>query len=164
MKSGNNTIIENSLLIGRNEWCALPDLSILAIKAKIDTGAKTSAIHALNIKSVKKNKIHYVHFDVNPIQANEETLVHCVAPVIDQRYITSSNGHKEHRFVIMTPLKIGKQRWDIELTLSNRDPLRYRMLLGREALNNRVIINPGISCNQGKVTKKSLQKIYNLKH
>jgi ribosomal protein S6--L-glutamate ligase len=160
MDARKKRMIGDKLLIGRNEWCQLPELDIPAIKAKIDTGAKTSAIHALNIKAVVKNKKHYVHFDINPLQSNDDILIHCVAPVIDQRYITSSNGHKEHRYVIAASLKMGERLWKIELTLSNRDPLRYRLLLGREALNNRVIIHPGISCNQGKISKKALLKIY----
>jgi ribosomal protein S6--L-glutamate ligase len=77
-------------------------------------------------------------------------LISCKAPVVDERRITSSNGHRENRYVIKTLLQMGEQCWEIELTLSNRDPLRYRMLLGREAINNRVLIHPGITCNQGK--------------
>lgn len=162
MELDKHGILENNFLIGRNEWCQLPDLSIPAIKAKIDTGAKTSAIHALNIESIEKDQKKYAHFDINPLQGNNDLLIHCVAPIIDERYITSSNGHKEHRLVIKTHLKIGEKIWEIELTLSNRDPLRYRMLLGREALNNRVIIDPSLSCHQGRINTQSLRKIYNL--
>ena len=156
-------MIGDKLLIGRNEWCQLPDLKIPAIKAKIDTGAKTSAIHAFNIKPTLRKGVKYVYFDVNPIQGNDDFLISCKAPVLDERHITSSNGHKEHRYVITTPIKMGDQYWDIELTLSNRDPLRYRMLLGREALNNRVLIHPGITCSQGKIPKKVLTKTYSQK-
>ncbi len=143
-------MINNKLLIGRSEWCALPQLRIPLIKAKIDTGAKTSALHAFNIKLTTRKGNNFVSFDINPLQTNDTLVIHCHAPVIDQRAIVSSNGHKEQRYVITTTLQLGPDKWPIEVTLSNRDPLRYRMLLGREALNNRVLINPGISCFQGK--------------
>ncbi len=163
MDTSKKRMIGKKLLIGRNEWCQLPDLKIPVIKAKIDTGAKTSALHAFNIKTVSKKEVTYVYFDINPIQGNDDFLINCKAPVLDERHITSSNGHKEHRYVIETTLKIGDQHWNIELTLSNRDPLRYRMLLGREALNNRALIHPGITCNQGKIPKKVLLKTYSQK-
>lgn len=152
--------IGKKLLIGRNEWCQLPDLNIPAIKAKIDTGAKTSALHAFNIEPINIKGKKYVCFDVHPIQGRDDVIVRCKALVADERAIMSSNGHKEHRYVITTPLKIGAKTWNIELTLSNRDPLRYRMLLGREALNNRTLIYTGITCNQGKIPKKMLIRIY----
>lgn len=148
------------LIIGRNEWCALPDLHVPAIKVKIDTGARTSAIHAFNIEPVMRQGIKYVHFDILPLQTNGDILIACKAPILDERYIMSSNGHKEHRYVIATQLRLNQELWNIELTLSNRDPLRFRMLLGREALSNRVLIHPGITCHQGKVSKQQLRKIY----
>jgi ribosomal protein S6--L-glutamate ligase len=150
----------NKLLIGRDEWCALPDLGIPAIKAKIDTGAKTSALHAFNIRCVKRNKASLVHFDVHPLQGDEKILVSCVAPLIDERHIMSSSGHIEHRYVIQTSVIIGDQQWAIEVTLSNRDPLRYRLLLGREALNNRVLIDPGLSCHQKKIRRLKALALY----
>jgi len=152
--------IEKRLLIGRHEWCQLPELHIPAIKAKIDTGAKTSALHAFHIRSVKKNHKEYVQFDIHPLQNNEHILISCTAPLIDERHITNSSGHKEHRFVILTPIIIGNQQWEVEVTLSNRDPMRYRMLLGREALNSRVLIDPSLSCHQKKITYKTALKLY----
>lgn len=140
------------LLIGRDEWCQLPDLHIPAIKAKIDTGAKTSALHAFNIKRIQKNQKRYVKFDIHPLQGDDHTLVTCRAPIVDERHIMSSSGHIEHRYVIQTTVAIGNQQWLIEVTLSNRDPLRYRMLLGREALNSRVLIDPNLTCHQKKIT------------
>lgn len=151
------------LLIGRGEWCQLPDLQLPAIKAKIDTGAKTSALHALNIRRVKKNEKPFVRFDIHPLQGDSKTVVSCLAPLIDERHIMSSSGHIEHRYVISTTLVIGDQSWPIEVTLSNRDPLRYRLLLGREALNNRVLIDPSISCHQTKITKRKASRLYTQK-
>lgn len=151
------------LLIGKNEWCQLPDLKIPAIKAKIDTGARTSAIHAVNVKTSKQKGRLFVSFDVHPLQGNNELLIRCRAPVIDRRIVMSSNGHREKRYVISSVLRMGGLEWEIELTLSNRDPLRFRMLLGMEAFENRVLIHPGIACNQGKLSKKLLHEMYGLR-
>lgn len=150
------------LLIGRNEWCQLPDLHIPAIKAKIDTGAKTSSLHAFNICALIKNHKRLVRFDLHPLQRNEKLLVSCIAPLIDERHIISSSGHAEHRYVILTTIILGNQSWKIEVTLSNRDPMRYRLLLGREALNSRVFIDPSLSCHQKKITQKTALKLYHL--
>jgi hypothetical protein len=140
---------DNKLLIGWREWCALPQLNLNRVKAKIDTGARTSALHAFDISDFEKQGEKYVRFSVHPHQQNNETLVHCEAKVLDRRHVTSSNGQKEERYVIVTQLCLGKACWEIELTLSNRDPLRFRMLLGREAFKHRVLIDPSESYCQG---------------
>ncbi|MHA7840276.1 MAG: ATP-dependent zinc protease family protein [Gammaproteobacteria bacterium] len=151
----------SKLLIGRSEWCQLPSLNIPAIKAKIDTGAKTSAIHAFNVKPFSTAGVLFVNFDILPLQNKKDIIIRCEAEVVDERYIMSSNGQKEHRYVIKSPLKMGDQCWDIELTLSNREPLRFRLLLGREALNNRVLIDPHLAYHQGNITKSLLSSLYN---
>lgn len=130
------------LLIGWSEWCALPELGIASIKAKIDTGAKTSAIHAYSITAYQLRNKHFVRFNIHPLPKRDDITISCNAEVIDQRHVMSSNGHIENRYVITTPIRLGEQEWNIELTLSNRDPLRFRMLLGREALKGRVVIDP----------------------
>lgn len=137
-------------LIGWEEWCALPDLGLPAIKAKVDTGASTSAIHAFDIVSFIKNHELWVEFDIYPLQKIKTIKKHCSAKVIDRRYVMSSNGHKEFRYVIETTLSLGGKRWPIQVTLSNRDPLAFRMLLGRGALQRKVIIDP----NKSHVTRK----------
>lgn len=152
--------LNEKLLLGRSEWCGLPDLDIPAIKAKIDTGAKTSAIHAFNIRTHTDNGQAWVDFELHPLQANNDVIIQCQAAIIDERSIMSSNGHKEHRYVIKTPITIGQQQWEIEVTLSNRDPLKYRMLLGRESLSNRTLVDPSLNCNQGKISKIRLDKYY----
>lgn len=152
--------MSNKLLVGRDEWCKLPDLYIPAIKAKIDTGAKTSALHAFHIEPIKKNRKPFVQFDMHPLQSDDKIIISCVAPLIDERHIMSSSGHIEHRYVILTTIVIADHQWEMEVTLSNRDPLRYRLLLGREALNNRVLIDPSISCHQKKIRRKSALKLY----
>lgn len=153
-------MLKDKMKIGWNEWCALPDLNLPAIKAKIDTGAKTSSLHAFDIHTVKRGERTFAHFQIHPIQHNDELIIECKALVIDERFIMSSSGHKEHRLVISTPITLGNNTWDIQITLSNRDPLSYRMLLGREAMEHRVIIDPSRKFQLGKITKQQLQKLY----
>lgn len=138
----NKIDINDYLLIGWNEWCALPALGIHAIKAKIDTGAKTSAIHAYDISAYEFKRKKFVRFKVHPLQKRTIVSINCEAEVIDERHIMSSSGHIENRYVISTPIHLGGHEWMIELTLSDRDPLRFRMLLGRTALKGRVLIEP----------------------
>ena len=151
---------QKKILIGWREWCALPDLGVQYIKAKVDTGAKTSAIHAFNIKEYSKNEIKHVEFDIHPLQNNDEIVISNHAVVHDERYIMSSNGHKEKRYVILTMLQIGELCYEIEITLSRRDPLKFRMLLGRDALKNHCIIDPSQSKCLGKKSTKTIEKYY----
>ncbi len=130
------------VLVGWQEWVLLPDLNIKYIKAKVDTGAKTSALHAFNIQEVIKDKKKYISFDIHPVQGNDDIVISSKALVIDERYVTSSNGIKEKRYVIKTKLCIGDHEYSIELTLTNRDSLRFRMLLGRDALKTHCIVDP----------------------
>lgn len=155
---------QNKLLIGRSEWCQLPELKIPAIKAKIDTGALTSSLHAFNIETIEKDNQKIVRFDINPLQANNDIELRCQSPVIDERAVMSSNGHKELRYIIETLLILGDKAWNIEISLSNRDPLKFRMLLGREALQNRVLIDPSITCNLSKLKTKSVLQKYQKIH
>jgi len=148
------------LLVGWNEWCALPELQLPAIKAKIDTGAKTSALHADCIEPFKQQEQDMLRFLVYPLQNNTRVSIPCVAPIVDERWVMSSNGHKEHRYVISTLIQIQALSWSIELTLSNRDPLKFRMLLGREAMNQRLVVDPSHRLWQGKKSRKYLQTLY----
>ncbi len=151
--------IEEKMLIGWQEWCGFPKLKIPAIKAKIDTGAKTSALHAFAIKPYYRNGVLHVKFSVYPFQGRKDKVIVCRAKVVDQRNVMSSNGHREKRYVISTPLTLGEERWDIELTLSNRDPLQFRMLLGREALRHgRLVIDPRLSQCQTRPRKSTSKR------
>ncbi|OGT64503.1 MAG: hypothetical protein A3J38_02965 [Gammaproteobacteria bacterium RIFCSPHIGHO2_12_FULL_45_9] len=152
--------LNNKLLVGWQEWCALSQHGLPALKAKIDTGAKTSALHAHHIEPFKRLHQDYVRFIVHPLQNTTDHPKICTAEVIDQRYVMSSNGHREWRYVIQTPLTLGADTWNIELTLSNRDPLTFRLLLGREALNGRVLINPKAKLCQGRLLQSALQTLY----
>jgi len=147
-------------LIGWQEWCSIEGLSMPAIKAKIDTGARTSAIHAVDIKPFTRDNQLHVSFIVYPLQRNTEVKIECTAPVVDQRSVMSSNGSQEDRYVIRTDISMGDNRWEIELTLSDRDPLRFRLLLGREALKGRVLINPEKKCCLTKLTSKEINHFY----
>lgn len=155
--------LTDKILVGRSEWCGLPLLNIPAIKAKIDTGARTSAIHAFDIHPEMIRHKKYVNFKVHPIQNNSHITLLCQSLVTDERYIMSSNGHKEFRYIIMTDLKIGENIYNIELSLSNRDPLTFRLLLGREALNKRMIIDPSLACYQGKYKRLAVERLYKIK-
>ena len=164
MSEGSEKTKKNKVLVGWREWCSLPEIGIPAIKAKIDTGARTSSLHAFDIKTSRTEQHGRVHFSSHPIQGNSKIVIQCHAPIVDERYITSSSGHKELRCVISTKLVLGNITQEIQLTLSDRDPLRFRMLLGREALSKNVIINPGRSLCLGRVTKHELRSLYAGQH
>lgn len=149
-----------SMLIGWQEWLCLPTLKLLAVKAKIDTGAKTSSLHAFNIESYRAGGREYVRFLVHPLQGDRKIKVRCVAPVVDKRIVMSSNAQAEERFVIKSDLVLGTKRWKIELTLSDRDPLRFRMLLGREALKKGILIDPTKRLCLKKYKKGDVQELY----
>jgi len=132
-------------VIGWREWVALPELGIAHIKAKIDTGARTSALHAFRIEVVPGARGRIARFWVHPLQGRSDVRVACEAAVLDERMVTDSGGHRERRLVIATPVALGPHRWDIEITLTDRDPMRFRMLLGRTALHQRFVVDPTTS-------------------
>jgi hypothetical protein len=143
------SIKQGKLVVGWREWAALPQLKIERIKVKVDTGARTSALHAFNIRPLKKGGKDFVQFEVHPLQRNEEVLRKCVCSIRDYRWVTDSGGKREKRFVIETPIRIGSEEWPIEVTLTSRDQMRFRMLLGRHAVKNRFFVDPGGSYHMG---------------
>ncbi len=136
--------------IGWREWISLPTLLEQPVKAKIDTGARTSAIHAFNIRKFDAGGVPRVEFLLHPLQRLRAPQVRCEADIHDERVVTSSNGHRALRIVILVEVALGETRWPIELTLADRDQMGFRMLLGREALRSRFLVDPGRSYLQSK--------------
>lgn len=132
-------------IIGWREWVGLPDLGVGAIKAKIDTGARTSAVHAWDVVEHDGPDGPWVSFELHPVQRNNTVVVPCRARIRDRRRIRSSNGQIEYRFIIRTTLQLGEDSWPIEISLANRDEMGFRLLLGRAALRRHVRIDPGRS-------------------
>lgn len=136
--------------IGWREWIALPKLNIHDIKAKIDTGARTSALHAFEVDTFHERGVKKVKFLIHPQQYSKREVVRCVSELVDIRWVSDSGGHREKRCVILTPIVIGKFTWPIEVTLTRRDNMRFRMLLGRTALNGKFLIDASTSYLFGK--------------
>lgn len=132
-------------IIGWREWVGLPDLSISHIKAKVDTGAKTSALHAYYVTPFEQDGRTWVRFGLHPMQKDSLTCIECSAPVKDVRRVTDSGGHAEERYVIETTLVIQGEAFPIEVTLTDRENMRFRMLLGRSALKRRFLVDSGQS-------------------
>ena len=127
--------------VGWEEWLSLPELGLPALKTKVDTGAKTSALHAFDIEPFGRTRPR-VRFMVQPIPARPDLIIACSADIVDQREVTSSNGESEMRYVIETNVKMGDETWPIEVTLTNRTNMSYHMLLGRQALGDRLTVAP----------------------
>jgi len=145
---------EKTLRFGWREWVALPDLGLPLIKAKIDTGARTSALHAFELHPFEENGRRRIRFRIHPKQRNTEIEMECVADIVDERTVRDSGGHEESRFVIETLVRIGKHEWPIEITLTARDDMSFRMLLGRTAMIDRAVVDPSRSYEVGKKPKK----------
>lgn len=133
------------LTLGWREWIALPELGLPLIKAKIDTGARTSTLHAFYVESFWRGAELWVRFGVHPLQRRTDVVVHCQAPVLERRTVSDSGGHRERRYVIATPVEVGGAAWPLELTLTNRDAMLFRMLLGRTAMAGRAVVDPQCS-------------------
>ncbi|MCX6127284.1 MAG: RimK/LysX family protein [Proteobacteria bacterium] len=141
--------------IGWREWCALPEFGIAAVKCKVDTGAKTSCLHAYEVSVVKKFGRDVVQFKVNPLQKNSRKVKNCEAHLLEWRYVTDSGGKRTLRPVVKTWLNLGGLIKQIELTLVSRDEMGFRMLLGREAIKKTWVVDPaGSYLKSAKVIKR----------
>lgn len=140
----------NKPCLGWREWVGLPELGIAHLKAKVDTGARTSALHAFHTETYRERGVLMVRFRLHPIQRRDDVVVDCVAEVADERIVSDSGGHKEQRLVIVTPIQLGQKCWPIEMTLTKRDNMQFRMLLGRTAIRKHYMIDPSLSYLQGK--------------
>lgn len=154
------TEAEEKIIVGSQEWCGFPDLGVPAIKARVDSGATTSSIHAFNIHPFKRHGESWVSFEIHPLQGNRRTTLKCEAKVVDRRMIRSSSGVTEKRYVISTPLSLGYRVWDIELTLANRDSMGFRMLLGRQAMNDRILVDPSANFCHGELAEEEVDHLY----
>lgn len=130
----------HNFTIGWREWLILPELNVPAIKAKIDTGARTSALHAFFVEPFINDGCEMVRFGVHPLQKRLDVEIVCVAPVKDFREISDSGGHREMRYVIETKVLLGESSRSIEMTLTNRDNMKFRMLLGRTAMAGLLVV------------------------
>ena len=136
-------------IVGWREWVALPDLGVGRTKAKVDTGAKTSAIHAWDLEIEEVEGVTVARFALHPVQRDDTTSIAASATVVGWREVRSSNGETERRPAIVTPVVLGEDRWDVELTLARRDEMGFRMLLGRSALRRRYLVDPARSYQGG---------------
>jgi hypothetical protein len=134
--------MKNKIIIGRLESIDLPQLGIEDLEVRVDTGAKTSSLHVDNIKKLIVDGERQVTFDIHPDSHNVNRIVTCTAPLSDIRKIKSSNGTSEQRYVIETKIKLGTESWKVEITLTDRSDMSYLMLLGREALGKRFLVDP----------------------
>ncbi|WP_066759694.1 30S ribosomal protein S6--L-glutamate ligase [Crocinitomix algicola] len=150
----------NLTIIGSQEWCAFPALKTPAIRARIDSGAQTSSIHASDIHRFTKDGEDWVRFEIHPLPETPRVIIKNEAKIIAVRKVKNTGGISESRYVIKTPVKIGEDVFDIEVTLANRDAMGFRMLLGREAMNNRFIVNPAVKHLLGEYSDEDLERFY----
>ncbi len=136
-------------IIGWREWIGFPELGVERIKAKIDTGARTSSIHAYRVRKIDGDEPR-VEFFLHPVQHRRHPELRCVAEIADERMVKSSNGGQETRYVILTPMSMGNETWPVELTLSNRDQMGFRALVGRVAIRGRYVVDPAVSYRLGR--------------
>lgn len=152
--------MSEKIIVGSQEWCALPGLNIHAIKLRVDSGAKTSALHAINIIPFTKNDAQWIKFDIHPLQNDGKTTIHCEAPIIGRRRVKSTSGSVEFRYVIESEITIADNTWTIEISLTNRNTMDNRMLLGRQAMVGRLLVDPEATFLFGELSKKTLDEHY----
>lgn len=150
----------DKIIVGSEEWCSLPMLGIPLLKARVDSGAKTSSLHAFNIRKFQRNGVPWVSYELHPLQHNRRVIVRCESEVIDRRTVKSSTGVSEKRYVIKSLIQLSGKSWEIEMTLANRDSMGYRMLLGRAAMKERILVDPSAKLLCGDFTKDEVHEQY----
>lgn len=144
-------------VIGWREKVALPELNITSVKAKVDTGARSSALHAFDIEVFKREEVDFVRFKVHPSQNSRKKVITAEAPLVDLRAVRSSSGQSETRPVIQTIVSTGTHQWPIELTLTNREVMGFRMLLGRQAIRQRFLVDSSQSYLQSSTPTQKIK-------
>ena len=144
--------------IGWREWLSLPDLNVPGIKAKVDTGARSSSLHTHDYQVIDRNGVDFVRFQLHPLTSTDVVLLTCEAPILEYREVKDSGGHAERRPFVRSRVRLGTIEWEIDLSLTNREGMKFRMLLGREALADRFVVDPG--CNY--LVGRSLASEYQL--
>ncbi|WP_297795795.1 ATP-dependent zinc protease [uncultured Marinobacter sp.] len=156
-KTATYPMLEDRINLGWREWVALPDLDIARLKVKVDTGARTSCLHTFRTEPYTENGERRVRFWVHPVQNNLHHVVECDAAVLDERTVSDSGGHRELRLVINTRVVLGDTIWPVEMTLTNRDSMRFRMLLGRTAMSGRSVVYPEASYLAGEPALRTIK-------
>ncbi|MEM7783015.1 MAG: RimK/LysX family protein [Planctomycetota bacterium] len=146
--------IKDLPVIGWREWIGLPDFGVKNIKVKVDTGARSSAIHVFDLKEFDRDGSAWVKFKIHPQQRKSDKTILCEAKILDYREIRSSSGVAVRRPVIQTTIRLLNETLPVELTLANRDQMGFRMLLGRQAVRHHFIVDPGGSYYGGKPKRK----------
>lgn len=141
-------------VLGWREWIGFPDLGIAQIKAKVDTGARTSCLHAFLVEPFEQEGMPWVRFAIHPSQNNASEVISCTAPVLEKRVVRDSGGHEELRYVIETRISIGDRVHTVEVTLTDRDTMKFRVLLGRTAIRNQYVVDSSRSYVRGKKKRK----------
>jgi hypothetical protein len=136
-------------LVGWREYVALPDYGVEKIKAKVDTGARSSSLHAFDIEPFQHGSVDWIAFSIHPVQHSRRGEIRTEAPLLEYRHVRSSNGHSAERPVVRTSIVLGEFRWVIDLTLTSRDEMGFRMLLGRQAIRKRFLVDTGRSFLSG---------------
>ncbi|MDX1584401.1 MAG: RimK/LysX family protein [Thermoanaerobaculia bacterium] len=149
------------MILGWREWVALPEIGIDAVHAKLDTGARSSALHIVELETFRRQKANWVRFWVDPDPKHPDWIVECEAPVADERMVKNSGGRGQMRVVIRTMIDVAGRQWPIDLTLTSRSEMRFRMLIGREAMRDRILVDAmrsdlaGVPESRRRKTKKA---------
>ena len=146
------------VLVGWREWLALPDLGVAAIKAKIDTGARTSALHVDRIETFEREGRRWVRFAIEPSSRRHKTPLVCEAPIVDERLVTDSGGDRAVRPFIRTLVAIGSEVWGVEINLTDRRSMLFPMLLGRTAMRGRLRVDPELSFVLGRPRRRKKKR------